>query len=180
MLFLSSRFSNICSASASFRSRASARSDFTSLEVAWRAVSPARRFLPASRNSPSTNCNTGYPRCPRDGTAWQYSPRHADLQARYVFSLPTNKACASCDGYSGSFSRPSLSCSWISASSSFPSVTTMSQKPSPMKTPQYVPGALTSDNRYSGGFGEALERLRVELDEPIYITSVEPIQSPGR
>ncbi|MFP6706676.1 MAG: hypothetical protein VCE75_11725 [Alphaproteobacteria bacterium] len=36
-------------------------------------------------------------------------------EPRYVFSLPTNKAYASCDGYSGSFSRPSLSCSWISA-----------------------------------------------------------------
>jgi hypothetical protein len=30
---------------------ASARYVFTSLLVAWRAVSPARRFLPASRNS---------------------------------------------------------------------------------------------------------------------------------
>ena len=60
--------------------------------------------------------------------------------------LATDKAGASCHRYSGSFSRPSLSCSWISASSSFPSVTTMSQKSSLMKTPQYVPGALTSDS----------------------------------
>ena len=50
-LFLSSRFSSICSASASFRLRASARNPFTSSLVAARAVSPARRFLPASRNS---------------------------------------------------------------------------------------------------------------------------------
>ena len=34
--------------------------------------------------------------------------------------------------------------------------------------------------RLAAYFCEALERLRVELDEPIYITSVEPIQSPGR
>ena len=38
----------------------------------------------------------------------------------------------------------------------------------------------TDQVRLAAGFGEALERLRVELDEPIYLTSVEPIQSPGR
>src|SRR5690606_10551404 len=51
MLFLSRRFSRVTSASASFRSRLSRRSAFTSSLVAERAVSPARRFLPASRNS---------------------------------------------------------------------------------------------------------------------------------
>ena len=51
--------------------------------------------------------------------------------------------------FAGSFYRPSLSYSWISASSSFPSVTTMSQKSSLMKTPQYVQGALTSDENGS-------------------------------
>src|SRR6478609_8338070 len=51
MLFLSRRFSRVRSASASFRSRLSRRSAFTSSLVAERAVSPARRFLPASRNS---------------------------------------------------------------------------------------------------------------------------------
>ena len=51
MLFLSSRFSSVRSATASFSAAASARSSFTSGLVAWRAVSPARRRLPASRNS---------------------------------------------------------------------------------------------------------------------------------
>src|SRR5690606_2216357 len=51
MLFLSRRFSRVRSASASFRSGLSRRSAFTSSLVAERAVSPASRFLPASRNS---------------------------------------------------------------------------------------------------------------------------------
>src|SRR3981081_1060878 len=50
-LFLSKRFSSVASASASLSWRASARKVFTSSEVASRAVSPARRRLPASRNS---------------------------------------------------------------------------------------------------------------------------------
>ena len=45
------RFSSIASASASLSWWASARRFLTSSEVASRAVSPARRFLPASRNS---------------------------------------------------------------------------------------------------------------------------------
>jgi hypothetical protein len=49
--FLSRRFSRIVSASASFNCRSSARISFTSSEVASRAVSPASRFLPASRTS---------------------------------------------------------------------------------------------------------------------------------
>src|SRR3974377_252496 len=51
MLFLRSLFSRVRSATASFRADASRRSSFTSSEVAARAVSPARRFLPASRKS---------------------------------------------------------------------------------------------------------------------------------
>src|SRR5690606_15340933 len=50
-LFLSRRFSRVTSASASLSWRASARSVLTSSDVASRAVSPASRFLPASRNS---------------------------------------------------------------------------------------------------------------------------------
>ena len=42
-------------------------------------------------------------------------------------------------------SPPGRSCSLISVSSSFPSVTTMSQKSSVMQLPQFVPKALTSD-----------------------------------
>ena len=41
----------VSSATTSFNALASRRSALTSSEVAARAVSPARRFLPASRNS---------------------------------------------------------------------------------------------------------------------------------
>src|SRR5271166_6530573 len=50
-LFLSRRFSIRTSASVSLSWRASALRSLTSSEVASRAVSPASRFLPASRNS---------------------------------------------------------------------------------------------------------------------------------
>lgn len=46
MLFLSSRFSSVSSATYSFSSRASDRSPLTSVELAWRVVSSASRFLP--------------------------------------------------------------------------------------------------------------------------------------
>ncbi|SHK43308.1 REP element-mobilizing transposase RayT [Shimia gijangensis] len=49
--FLSSRSSSVCSATTSFRSRASRRSSLTSSVVAARAVSPASRFFPASMKS---------------------------------------------------------------------------------------------------------------------------------
>src|SRR5208282_206254 len=51
MLFLSRRNSRACSATTSFSARASRRRSLTSLLVAARAVSPAKRRLPASRNS---------------------------------------------------------------------------------------------------------------------------------
>src|SRR5690554_4969357 len=51
MLFLRIRSSSACSATTSLRSRACLRRTFTSSLVAARAVSPASRFLPASRNS---------------------------------------------------------------------------------------------------------------------------------
>src|SRR5829696_10191681 len=51
MLFLSRRFSRVRSATTSFKAEASRRSSFTSSGVAARAVSPASRFLPASRKS---------------------------------------------------------------------------------------------------------------------------------
>src|SRR5215472_11963504 len=50
-VFFSSRFSSVSSATTSFNALASRRSSLTSSEVAARAVSPARRCLPASRNS---------------------------------------------------------------------------------------------------------------------------------
>src|SRR5882757_3802866 len=51
MLFLSRRFSRVRSATTSFNAVASRRRSFTSPDVAARAVSPANRRLPASRNS---------------------------------------------------------------------------------------------------------------------------------
>src|SRR6478609_249005 len=51
MLFLSRRFSRVRSATTSLRAVASRRRSFTSPDVAARAVSPASRRLPASRNS---------------------------------------------------------------------------------------------------------------------------------
>src|SRR5271165_5545275 len=51
MLFLSRRFSRVSSATTSFRAPSSRRRSFTSSDVAARAVSPASRFLPASRKS---------------------------------------------------------------------------------------------------------------------------------
>src|SRR6185312_5193825 len=51
MLFLSRRFSRVRSATTSFKAAVSRRRSFTSPEVAARAVSPASRRLPASRNS---------------------------------------------------------------------------------------------------------------------------------
>src|SRR6185437_6818117 len=50
-LFLSRRFSRVRSATTSFKAVDARRRSFTSLEVAARAVSPANRRLPASRNS---------------------------------------------------------------------------------------------------------------------------------
>ena len=50
-LFSSRRFSSVSSATTSFSAPASRRSSFTSSDVAARAVSPARRFFPASRKS---------------------------------------------------------------------------------------------------------------------------------
>src|SRR5690606_21063885 len=51
MLFLSRRFSSVRSATHSFKAPASRRRSCTSPVVAERAVSPARRRLPASMNS---------------------------------------------------------------------------------------------------------------------------------
>src|ERR1700728_473702 len=50
-LFLSRRFSRVRSATTSLSAVASRRRSLTSSDVAARAVSPARRFLPASRKS---------------------------------------------------------------------------------------------------------------------------------
>src|SRR5258708_30617484 len=51
VLFLSSRFSRMSSATTSFSAPASPRRSLTSSDVAARVVSPARRFSPASRTS---------------------------------------------------------------------------------------------------------------------------------
>ena len=51
MLFFSRRFSRVRSATTSFRADASCRSSLTSADLGARAVSPANRPFPASRNS---------------------------------------------------------------------------------------------------------------------------------
>ena len=75
-VFLRRRFSSESSATNSFKSRISWRRPLTSPEVAWRPVSPASRFLPASKTL-STSCNTDPRRCPRGGTRRRCSPRRA-------------------------------------------------------------------------------------------------------
>ena len=73
------------------------------------------------------------------------SARRAGPIPRSGSSPQPNTACVSCGEYPEPFSPPGRSCSSISVSSSFPSVTTMSQKSSVMQLPQFVPKALTSD-----------------------------------
>ena len=73
------------------------------------------------------------------------SPRRAGPAPRSGSSPQPYTACVSCAEYPEPFSPPGRSCSLISVSSSFPSVTTMSQKSSVMQLPQFVPKALTSD-----------------------------------
>ena len=85
-------------------------------------------------------------RCPRGGTRRRCSPRRAAPTPRSGSSPQPYTACVSCAEYPEPFSPPGRSCSLISVSSSFPSVTTMSQKSSVMQLPQFVPKALTSDN----------------------------------
>ena len=93
----------------------------------------------------STSCNTDPRRCPRGGTRRRCSPRRAGPTPRSGSSPQPYTACVSCAEYPEPFSPPGRSCSLISVSSSFPSVTTMSQKSSVMQLPQFVPKALTSD-----------------------------------
>src|SRR5215469_7533107 len=95
-LFFSRRFSSVSSATTSFSALASWRSALTSSEVAARAVSPARRFLPASRNS-LTSDNRGSGRSPRGGTARRYCPRRADPKERCE-SSPLRKTAAGWNG----------------------------------------------------------------------------------
>src|SRR4051812_44284318 len=59
MLFLSSRNSSACSATTALSSCASRRKSLTSPLVAARAVSPAKRRLPASKNSFTTGKYVG-------------------------------------------------------------------------------------------------------------------------
>ena len=95
--------------------------------------------------TPSTNCNTDPRRYLHGDTMPRCSPRHVNPTIRSESSPQPNSACGSCGECREWLSQLGLFCSWISASSSFPSVTTMSQKSSLMKTPQCVPWALTSD-----------------------------------
>ena len=73
------------------------------------------------------------------GTARRCCPRRAGPTPRSGSSPQPNTACASCGESPEQLFPPGRSCSWISASSSFPSVTTMSQKSSVIQLPQFVP-----------------------------------------
>jgi hypothetical protein len=103
MLFLSSRYSSACSATTSFKSCASRLSCLTSPVVAARAVSPASRRLPASRNSfdqesetPVVLQVTRYSKgsvtswrreqCSNSAGLWQWSSRR-DVQAARAEAL---------------------------------------------------------------------------------------------
>ena len=78
-------------------------------------------------------------RSPPGDTARRCCPRRTGPTPRSGSSPQPNTACASCGEYPEQLFPPGRSCSWISASSSFPSVTTMSQKSSVIQLPQFVP-----------------------------------------
>ena len=118
------RFSSESSATNSFKSR-----------ISWQAFNLARgRLAPGVAGEPllarfqktlSTSCNTDPRRCPRGGTRRRCSPRRAGPTPRSGSSPQPYTACVSCGEYPEPFSPPGRSCSLISVSSSFPSVTTM-------------------------------------------------------
>ena len=116
MLFLSRRFSSVRSATRTFMSRTSRLRSLTSPLVAARAVSPARRFFPAS-GTPSTSCSTGSRRCPPAGRARRCCTRPAAPQARYGSSPQPNGASGSsgeCSSQSVRASRPASRISVLS------------------------------------------------------------------
>src|SRR6516225_10082924 len=92
MLFLSSRFSRVRSATTSFNAAVSRRRSFTSPEVAARAPYPRPAGVCRPQGTPSTSHNTSRRQCPHAGTVRRYSPRRAGLPARYGSSLPPNIA----------------------------------------------------------------------------------------
>ena len=118
--FLSRRSSSTCSATISFRVRASRRSSVTSLLVAARAVSPASRRLPASRNSlrPTVIEALGdtFPPAQLGNAelATQAVQNNADLL------LQPNIACASPGGCPSPAARTAHCSCWISVSSLIP------------------------------------------------------------
>ena len=95
------------------------RSSFTSGLVAWRAVSPARRRLPASRNSFDQPVAQEAARCPRAGSARRCCPRRVVRRARSASFPPPNAASGSPCGCPSPPSRRRLSASPVSGSSPF-------------------------------------------------------------
>ena len=96
------------------------------------------------------------------------TPRRAGPTPRSGSSPQPYTACVSCGEYPEPFSPPGRSCSLISVSSSFPSVTTMSQKSSVMQLPQFVPKALTSDSASARMRGKASAAIRAAVCMPTY------------
>ena len=106
-------------------------------------------FVPGDLHPLPSASSPGAPD-PRRCLHWRHkaavrSPRRVGPIPRSGSSPQPNTACASCGEYPEQPSPPGRSCSLISVSSSFPSVTTMSRKSSVMQLLQFVPKALTSD-----------------------------------
>ena len=100
----------------------------------------ARKPLPASfQKLLRPAVVKGSRRSPPGGTARRCCPRRAGPTAQSESSPRPNIACASGAEYSAQPAQRALWLPWISVSSPFPSVTTMSQKSSVTKIPQPVP-----------------------------------------
>lgn len=95
--FFRRRSSSACPATTSLRSRASRRKPVTSPGLAARAVSPASRFLPASKIS--TSYNTSPERFLPDGKARQCCLHPAARRVQSGSFLQLNIAYASADEY---------------------------------------------------------------------------------
>src|SRR5271163_3476618 len=140
MLFLSRRFSRVRSATTSFKADVSRRRSFTSPEVAARAVSPANRRLPASRNSldQPQYIEAAMP-SRRQSSEMFSSPRSPSS------TLPPNNAGGSDAECPSALVLPALCPARISVSSSLLAAT-MNQKSSLREVHQFVSGVLTGNN----------------------------------
>ena len=151
MLFLSSRNSSACSATTSFSSWASRLRSLTSPLVAARAVSPASRRLPASRNSLDQR-NRGPRQCLHGGTARRCWARPVSRPARCGSSLRPNTACGSLGECPSQSARTTIQVyGFLSHLHSL--MVTMSQKSSVPQAANSVSQALQQSVEQSEGDG---------------------------